>query len=144
MVYEMVYGDFFGLLFFTVRQTLDWTHLLSHFSLSIRTLNFLPNCSFCKQLKKSLRPCVQCKTVKYCDKVCQSNDWNHHQQICKRNSRGIWLLETSLLWLLMNLLKITAPFWPYKCNNSLLPSGISKFPDIYSAVELLYSNAFIN
>ena len=107
MVYEMVYGDFFGLLFFTVRQTLDWTHL------SFRTLNFLPNCSFCKQLKKRLRRCVKCKSVKHCDKVCQSNDWNHHQKICKRNSRGIWLLETfhfcDYWWI---CLKLPLPFGP--------------------------------
>ena len=124
MVYqlsEMVYGDFFGLLFFTVRQTFDWTHL------SFRTLNFLPNCSFCKQLKKAFYPCVKCKSVKYCDKVCQSNDWNHHQKICKWNSRGIWFRDSSLLRLLINLLKITAPFWPNKCNNSFLPFNLRHF-----------------
>lgn len=75
-----VYVDFFGLLFLTLQFNIDWTHL------SFRTLNVLPICNFCKKLKKRLRRCGQCKSAKYCSIICQTTDWNHHKDLCKRIS----------------------------------------------------------
>ncbi|EFX85665.1 hypothetical protein DAPPUDRAFT_300343 [Daphnia pulex] len=78
---EAIEADLFGLLFMTARRTLDWTHLF------FQKLNFLPTCNSCRQIKKRLLRCGQCKSAKYCSKICQTADWNHHKDYCKRYGR---------------------------------------------------------
>lgn len=68
------------LVFVTVSPTPQY--LVDSLPYIIRVVNFLPNCNFCKQIKKKLWRCGRCKSAKYCDGVCQSADWHHHKVLC--------------------------------------------------------------
>jgi hypothetical protein len=46
-----------------------------------------PCCQLCgaeNSLHKPLKRCAGCKTIRYCSKVCQVADWQHHKSICHK------------------------------------------------------------
>lgn len=40
-------------------------------------------CNACKTVKQDPLQCTGCRKVYYCDKNCQSKDWNVHKSVCK-------------------------------------------------------------
>ena len=39
-------------------------------------------CSSCGKASESLKQCVRCRKVSYCDRNCQQNDWPRHKSTC--------------------------------------------------------------
>ena len=39
-------------------------------------------CGRCSVSGSDMRSCSACKSVKYCSKLCQKNDWSNHRPIC--------------------------------------------------------------
>ena len=46
--------------------------------------NSCTNCQTCNELNPRSN-CAQCKTVSYCNQICQRYDWPGHKLICKKN-----------------------------------------------------------
>ena len=46
--------------------------------------NALVTCTNCKNhgRRKELQVCSNCKIARYCNEICQRNDWNTHKRIC--------------------------------------------------------------
>ena len=43
----------------------------------------MPACSFCGKQSDELKHCQRCRSVLYCDTVCQKNDWkSKHKNVC--------------------------------------------------------------
>lgn len=47
----------------------------------------LTSCKFCKKNNVVALWCAICRSVSYCSKECQSNDWNNHKMICNENEK---------------------------------------------------------
>ena len=44
----------------------------------------LRTCAFCGKAGDKLRRCARCRTVAYCDRTCQKQDWKQgHKQVCE-------------------------------------------------------------
>jgi len=41
-------------------------------------------CGFGRYDGVNLKQCVKCKQVRYCDKLCQHQDWINHKNTCKK------------------------------------------------------------
>lgn len=94
-------ADLFGLVFVTVSPIPQY--LVNSLPYVIRVLNFLPNCNFCKKIKKKLRRCSRCKSAKYCDGICQNADWHHHKGLCNIiNTKWILLVRLTRMKMIKN------------------------------------------
>lgn len=71
----------------------------------------------CKKCNKedASEKCGHCKTVCYCDKLCQKEDWSDHKNICKLYNKPvnkiiqfIYFLDETII---LNYIKETFKFW---------------------------------
>ena len=104
----------------------------------------LPVCCYCFRRGKMMR-CSVCRSVKYCCKQCQKNDWyeNHllalrirpfHKLICKKNYQAdeVFILLYRILFLLESV-SIKSPAWKNSELNlyqkDFLPSHFLMLPE---------------
>ncbi len=43
-------------------------------------------CFSCKKETSNLKKCGKCKSVSYCSRACQKQDWSTHKQFCKEKN----------------------------------------------------------
>lgn len=45
-------------------------------------------CAVCGAIPKKLKRCTACKSVSYCSRECQVDDWGQHKLVCKQLKEG--------------------------------------------------------
>lgn len=50
---------------------------------NIKIAENIIKCDECKKISLTLKQCINCKTVWYCDKECQKKAWPNHKEVCK-------------------------------------------------------------
>ena len=52
---------------------------------------------------RKIMSCSRCKSIYYCSRQCQKDDWKRHKKECKDGFRIAWLLDCNLklLWILL-------------------------------------------
>ena len=49
-----------------------------------------PRCFFCKTETSNLKICSKCKSVSYCSRDCQRQDWKLHKKYCEEKNFPPW------------------------------------------------------
>ncbi|CAL1541668.1 unnamed protein product [Lymnaea stagnalis] len=63
------------------------THLLPGPGEAKEEKEHLEQCSYCLTKKETMLKCLRCRTGRYCDRICQRNDYSNHKTSCKRAGR---------------------------------------------------------
>ena len=60
-------------------------HLTSFLAYSYQTIFIMSEvCAACGEASDSLKTCISCKQVKYCNRECQISHWPKHKKLCKQ------------------------------------------------------------